>query len=334
MLGMPVPVTQTSLAQELGVHVSTVSRALSRNPLGVSPDRVEAIRELARERGYRGNLAARALRTGRTMTVGMTVPRLTDIVLATVYGGVDDVAIEAGYTTLVANTLDQVELRRHRLDLMLARQVDAMVIADSHQDGALLDRLDAAQVPHVLALRRLPGRLSVSTDDLLGGRLVAEHLLGLGHTQVAVVAGETRASTGAERTQGFLETCAEAGVHVPDDLVVPCRFDVRGGAEAARKVLDRAPGVTAVFATSDTCALGVIGALRDRSRKVPDDVAVVGYNDLDLATALPVPLTSVDSRLADVGRGAMRALLQLLEGGAPHSELLEPHLQVRASTGG
>lgn len=328
----PAAVTLTSLARELGVNVSTVSRALSERPTGVSATTVETVRRVAAERGYRRNLAARALRTGRSLTVGMTVARLTDVALASVYGGVDEASIEAGYTTLVANTLDRPDLRRRRLDLMLARQVDGIILADSSLDGTALEELDRQSVPHVLALRGLPGRLSVTTDDLAGGRLVARHLLGLGHRRIGVVAGDVRASTGQQRTRGFLDVLEAAGVEVPQDRVVPGLFDVRSGVEGAAHILGTAPDVTAIFATSDAAAIGVMATLRDLGRRVPEDVAVVGYNDLDLAGALPVPLTTVDSRLFDVGTVAMGTLLQLIGGGSPESQALEPRLVVRAST--
>lgn len=324
--------TLTSLARELGVHVSTVSRALSDSPHGIAPDTVQLVRELASRRGYRHNAAARSLRTGRSLAVGMTVPRLTDQVLATVYAGVDETAIAAGYTTLVSNTHAQPELRRQRVDLMMSRQVDGVVVADSRQSADLLVEMEASGVPYVLALRRLPGHLSISTDDLRGGRLAAEHLLELGHTHIGIVAGDTRASTGRERTQGFLEACSDAGVEIPASHVQPCLFDVRSGAVAAGRLLAAAPDVTAIFAASDNVALGVIGTLRSSGRQVPDDVALVGYNDLDLASALPVPLTSVDSRLLDVGRSAMSTLLDRINGNPVESRLLTPRLVVRAST--
>lgn len=331
--GRPGQPTLSSLARELGVHVSTVSRALSGESAGVSSARAEAIRRLARERGYRSNVAARALRTGRSDVLGMLVPRLTDEALATVYEGVDAAAMEAGYATLVANTLARHEVRQDRLDLLLARQVDGVVVADSLLGSHVADQLADAGVPHVLALRCLPGRACVGVDDVAGGRLAAEHLLALGHTRMGVVAGDTRASTGADRARGFRDACAQAGVSIPGEAVVPCGFDVRSGAEAASRLLDAAPGTTAVFVASDNVALGVLGVLRDRGRSVPDDVAVVGYNDLAMAAALPVPLTSVDARLHEVGRAATAALLEILAGGSPGSVRLPPRLVVRASSG-
>ncbi|GAA1176358.1 substrate-binding domain-containing protein [Ornithinimicrobium humiphilum] len=325
--------TLTSLAAELGVHVSTVSRALSDAPAGVSTATMEAVRRLAEERGYRSNLTARALRTGRTRVLGMLVPRLADPVLALLHEGVDERAIEAGYTTVVANTLDRADLREKRLDLMLQRRVDGAVVADSLLHSHIADQLEATGVPHVLALRCVPDRLCVGTDDLAGGRLVAEHLLALGHRRFGVVAGDTRASTGHERTVGFLAACEEAGVEVRPEAVVPCLFDVRSGAAATERVLEAVPDVTAIFAGSDNVALGVLGTLRDAGRSVPDDVALVGYNDLDLAAALPVPLTTVDSRILEVGQLATRMLLELLGGGSPEPARLAPRLVVRASTG-
>ncbi|MDO5739854.1 MAG: LacI family DNA-binding transcriptional regulator [Ornithinimicrobium sp.] len=328
----PAP-TLASLARELGVHVSTVSRALSEPPSGISSSMVDQVRHLAMERGYRSNLAARALRTGRSLVIGMLVPRLTDAVLATVYAGVDEAAMDAGYATLVANTLDRPDLRQQRLQRLLARQVDGVIVADSRYDSNIIGALEAARVPHVLALRCLPDRLSIGTDDRLGGRLIGEHLLSLGHRRFGVVAGDTRASTGDERTQGFLDVCAEAGVHIPGQLVVPCAFDLRSGSAAAAQVLDADPDVTAIFATSDDVALGVLATLRDRGRSVPDDIALVGYNNLDLAAALPVPLTTVDSRLVEVGRAAMSALLAVIGGRSASSVRLTPRLIVRSSSG-
>lgn len=326
------PVTLAQMARALGVHVSTVSRALSDDPTGVSAETVLRVRELANEQGYRRNVAAQSLRTGRSKLIGVMVPRLTDVVLATIYDGIDQSAIEAGYNTVVVNTQDRPELQRSRLDLMLSRQVDGVIVGDSRSDSNLMSELQASGVPYLLVARRMPRQISVTTDDVKGGRLAAEHLLSLGHRRVAVVAGDPHASTGAERTLGFCRAYEAAGVPVPEDHIIPSGFDLRTGREAGERLLSLPELPTAIFAVSDFTALGVLGAMRDRGLQAPADIAVIGYNDLDVAEELPIPLTSVHSPLFDMGSISMRLMLRLLHGQRVRSRLLQPTLVPRAST--
>jgi LacI family transcriptional regulator len=327
-------VTLALLAEQLGVHVSTVSRALSESPVGVSAETVTRVRQLAGERGYRRNAAALSLRTGRTKMIGVMVPRLTDVVLATIYDGIDQTAIDAGYNTVVVNTRDRPDLQRSRLDLMLSRQVEGIIVGDSRTDSNLVSELQGCGVPYVLVARRMPREISVSTDDLKGGRLAAEHLLSLGHRRIGIVAGDPHASTGSERTLGFRRAYAAAGYPLPDDYVIPSGFDVRSGREAGEHLLSLPRPPTAIFAASDFAAVGVMGAMRDRGLEAPRDVAVVGFNDLDVASELPTPLTSVHSPLFDMGALSMRVLLSLLRGRQVRSRLLQPTLYPRASTVG
>jgi LacI family transcriptional regulator len=327
-------VTLALLAEQLGVHLSTVSRALSENPVGVSAETVTRVRELAGERGYRRNAAAQSLRTGRSKMIGVMVPRLTDVVLATIYDGIDQTAIGAGYNTVVVNTRDRPDLQRSRLDLMLSRQVDGIIVGDSRTDSNLISELRGCGVPYVLVARRMPRQISVSTDDLKGGRLAAEHLLSLGHRRIGIVAGDPHASTGAERTLGFRRAYAAAGYPLPDDYVIPSGFDVHSGREAGDHLLSLRRPPTAIFAASDFAAIGVMGAMRDRGLEAPRDVAVVGFNDLDVASELPIPLSSVHSPLFDMGALSMQVLLSLLRGRRVRSRLLQPTLYPRASTVG
>jgi LacI family transcriptional regulator len=327
--------TLATLAERAGVHVSTVSRALSPDEAvrrGVAAATAAHIQALAAELGYRPNPAGAALRTGRSQVVGVLVPRLTDIVLATIYEGIDAAASAAGYHTVVANTGDDPDLQRRRADALLARRVDGLILGDARTDSTLVADLAARGIPLVLVSRRLPRRVSVTTDDVLGGKLAGEHLVSLGHRHVAVVAGEPYASTGVERTRGFLGACAAAGLVVPDRYVVSSRFDVAGGRAAAEHLLTLRPRPTAIFATNDFAAIGVMGAVRDAGLRVGDDVAVVGYNDVPLAAELPVPLTSVHASMFDMGRQAATTLLGILDGKPGRSRRLRPHLAVRAST--
>ncbi len=327
-------VTLAVLAEQLGVHVSTVSRALSDRPMGVGSETMDRVRALAEQLGYRSNVAARSLRTGRTRMIGVMVPRLTDVVHAIIYDGIDQTATAAGYNTVVVNTQDRPDLQRSHLNLMLAHQVEGIIVGDSRSDSNLVAELRRAGVPYVLVARRLPRQISITTNDLEGGRLAGEHLLSLGHRQVGVIAGDPQASTGAERTAGFRRAFEEAGLPVPDTYVIPSGFDVKSGRDSAEILLSSPDRPTAIFAVNDFAAVGVLGAMRDRGLKAPDDVAVVGFNDLDFAAELPTPLTSVNSPLFEMGVRSAQTLLALTRGSKVRSKVLQPTLVPRTSTMG
>ncbi|WP_253904301.1 LacI family DNA-binding transcriptional regulator [Arthrobacter sp. Br18] len=322
------------MARHAQVHISTASRALGDDAAGVSAETVQRVRELAAMLGYRRDVGAAGLRTGSSRLIGVLVPRLTDIVLATIYESIDVAAGAAGYSTVVANTLDDATHRRSRLDAMLSRRIDGVIIGDSHLGDTAAFELQKLGVPYVLVMRKLEGHLSITTDDHRGGRLAAEHLLGLGHRRVGVIAGDLLASTGIERTEGFRRAFEAAGYPIDDRYVISSGFDTRGGLAAGTQLMKLAEPPTAIFAVNDFIALGAMGAIRDAGRKLREDVALVGYNDIDLAATLPVPLTSVRSELGEMGRLSVQALLQRMEGSSAESVLLPPVLVPRATTVG
>jgi LacI family transcriptional regulator len=337
LTGSTAPVvTLQMLADELGLHVSTVSRVLNGRygPAGASGTTVERIRRLAEERGYQPNPHATSLRTRRSNLVGVLVPRLADIVLATIYEGVEEAASTLGYSTFVTNSLDDPAAQRAKTEMMLARRVDGMIFGDARFDARLVDELAGRGVPFVLTNRWAGDHPAATCDDYDGGRQVARHLLELGHERVAVLAGEPYASTGRDRTRGCLDGLREGGVEVPPEWVVHSPFDAPGGRAAAEEVLRGLERPTAVFAVNDFAAIGAMGALRDHKLHAGEDVAVVGYNDTPLARHLPTPLTSVRSPMREMGRAAVHLLHRRLAGQRVASVRLPPRLVVRASSTG
>ncbi|WP_339155946.1 LacI family DNA-binding transcriptional regulator [Actinomadura luteofluorescens] len=330
------PATLRTIAEAAGVDVSTVSRVLNGSPddaqRAASRETADEIRRWAARLDYRPNPHATSLRTQRSNLVGVLVPRLSDLVLATIYEGIEDAAARHGLTTFVMNSHDRPEQQRARTELALSRHVDGLVFGDAHADAAFLDEIAARRVPFVLVSRHAGGHPSVTCDDRLGGRLVADHLLALGHRRVGVIAGEPFASTGADRTAGFVDRYREAGFPVPGSHVVHSGFDAAGGRAAAERLLRHGPQPTAIFAVNDFAAIGALGVLRDQGLRPGEDVAVAGYNDTPLAAELPIPLTSVRSPMHEMGARALDLLVDLLAGGTPTSERLPPSLVVRAST--
>lgn len=331
--GRPTLRTVAALA---GVHVSTASRVLAPSlPAGVRAASVgtsETIRRIAKELGFTPNPHASGLRTSRSHAVGVLVPHLTDIVLATIYEGLDEAARERGYQTFVANSRDDPAQRADAIAMLSTRRVDGLVLGDARLDDDVLASLTQAGTPFVLVSRRSGEHPSVTCDDEHGGRLAAEHLLALGHVDVAIVAGQPYASTAVDRCAGFLQAFAEAGHPLPAAQVVTSGFDVAGGREAADDLLNRPDRPSAIFAVNDFAAIGVLGAVRAAGLRAGRDVAVVGYNDTPLAGQLPTPLTSVSSPMRQLGRLALEMVLRRINGEVVGSRRLAPELHVRESS--
>jgi len=327
-------VTIKTIAKAAGVHPSTVSRALARTTDGhIGDETVKRIRALADSLGYEPNPWARSLRTQRSLTIGMVMPRLTDF-LAQMFEGAEDSAREHGYSAVAASTRDNDLEERKVITAMLERRVDGLIIATSAAESPFLNELGQRRVPFQL-LNRISGtHPSVSVNDELGGYLATMHLLRRGHQRVGFVAGPLRYSSPAMRLKGFERAHSEAGLHVDPALVRESGFDPVSGAAAASMLLALPDRPTALFAVNDPVAIGVLAASRDLGLRVPEDLAVVGFNDNELSQMLAVPLSSVAIPLETMGRLAVDLLIEQIQGSPARSEVLEPRLVVRASSGG
>jgi LacI family transcriptional regulator len=332
----PRPATLQQIAADLGLHVSTVSRILNASAAdgakAASSKTVERVRAYAKEVDYRPNPLGAGLRTKRTHQIAALVPRLSDLVLSTIYEGIDEAATEIGLSAFVTNTFDDPGTQQQKVQLALSRRVDGIILGDSRLDGAVADELRRRKVPYVLVNRRAPGHISITCDDYLGGRLAAGHLLSRGHRTVGIVAAQPYASTGSDRRRGFADHFAEQGHPVPEELVAHCGFDAESGAEAADRLLRARPALTALFAVNDFAAIGAMAAGRRHGRTVGGDLAVVGFNDIAIARQLTVPLSSVHSDMHGMGREAVATLARIIAGETPDSRALPPELVVRASS--
>ena len=214
------PATLRGIADQLNVHVSTVSRVLNGTldhaGRAASKETIERIRALAASLDYQPNTQARTLKTRHSREIAILVPRLSDIVLATVYEGIDEAASARRYTSFVANTLDRPERQRELAERALARNVEGLIISDVHctPEAGFLEELEQRQVPFVLVSRRRGHHCSITSDDEMGGRQAAEHLFARGHTRVAVIAGEAHSSNARERTASFIEYYRERGIDI------------------------------------------------------------------------------------------------------------------------
>lgn len=322
------PVTIRTIAERAGVHPSTVSRALRRPP--DDDDASARIWSIARELGYQPDAAAASLRTGSSRAIGVLVHNLTDVVQALIFEAIEKSALEFGFQAVVANTYDEFAEQQRRVELMLSRRIDGLILADAHLDGTYVDWVEGHRVPFVLVSRRCGERPAVTLDERLGGRLAGMHLADLGHRKVAVLSGMAFSSASSGRATGCVDALRERGVDIPPEQIEPCLLDAASGRAAMLNVLERVPDVTAVFAVNDFTALGAASALNARGLRPGQDVALVGYNDISIAAAME--LTTIRSPHDSMGSLATHQLMDAMAGRSVQDVRLAPTLVIRDST--
>jgi len=331
------PVTIRDVARAAGVHPGTVSRALDDEKRAlVNAETAARVLEAAQSLGYRPNRIARGLKTNRSYTIGVLIPDITNPLFPPILRGIEDRLGAAGYTALVVNTDNDPSRERIHLEAMRARQVDGFISATARLDRELLDEIGAGTVPLVLVNRSLEDRSvsSVTVNDRQGIGLAVDHVVGLGHTRIAHVAGPQNLSTGHRRYLGFVAAMQAAGLEVIEGLVRYCRyFTEEEGARACAELLDGGEGPTAIVAANDLVALGCYDALEVRGLSCPRDISIIGFNDMPFVDRLQPPLSSVRVPQREIGTVAADLLLQSLEdGGEAREILLDPALVVRGST--
>ena len=308
-------VTIEDVARRAGVSVATVSRALRGLP-NVAPSTRDKVNRVAGELDYRAHPHASRLATGRTQTIGMAVPILNTWYFSTVIAGAEAVLSDHGYDVLLVN-IDSEDKRRRVLasSSSFANRVDGLILVDVRLPDDEAERLAAAGSRVVTVGHRAADFPSVVIDNQLGAAIATRHLVSLGHREIGLIWAPTETSlhfsVPFERRQGYLRVLAEHDLVPSPDLQVAGDFSVDGGAEAMVALLGRSRPPTAVFAISDEMAFGAVRAARDRGRRVPDDVSVIGFDDHELAEVMR--LTTIRQPVVDHGVAAARALLRLLE---------------------
>lgn len=326
-------VTLKTIAELAGVHVATVSRALNpREAKKVHPETLRKVRALAEELGYEPDPWGRSLRTQRSLSIGLLLPRLVDGVLAIMFEAAEDRARSHGYQAVTTSTRDQPSEQRRLVSAMLERRVDGLILATPQIDDPLLPALEHRGVPFVIMNRSSDTYLSSCGNDELGGHLAASHLLEQGHRRIAMISGPRNVSTSAGRYAGYVIAHRDHNAKVDDSLVVAAGFTPEDGQSAMQALLGRDDPPTAVFAINDAAALGAMAAVRNAGLNVPDDIAIVGYNDSPMARMLPVPLTSVRVPVEDIATQAVELLIAVLNGDDAKSAIFEPSLIIRASS--
>jgi LacI family transcriptional regulator len=329
--------TLKDVAKKVGIHPATVSRALNPNTAHlVNAATVAKVRKAATALNYVPNPMAAGLRTSRSHTIGVVIPDLNNPVFPGMVRGIQDTLARTGYTPLLVNTDNDPESEAHVIAALSARRVDGFILATARRDHPLLVEL-SEKFPIVLINRvsesvQLP---SVSADDIHGIRLAVEHLYGLGHRNIAHIAGPSWSSSGHARSQAFAKAMRDHELTPSRKPIAVQAWSIDSAREAALRLLTSDTTITAIVAANDQIALGAIAAARSLKLRCPRDLSVVGYNDMPLMDIVDPPLTTVRVPQHDIGSEAARLILSLLveEGSTPVKQVrLTPELIIRSST--
>jgi LacI family transcriptional regulator len=325
-------VTLEQVAQHAGVSPSTVSRILN-GSAAVSDDKKQAVADAIRVLGFVPNPVARGLAGGRTLSVGVVTQAIDSPFYGGALRGIEDELGAAGYSPLFVSGHWNATEEARCIDVLRSRRVDGVIVLTGRLSDAAL-RAVARQLPVVVTGRHLkaPGLVSLKFDDASAARLATEHLLSNGHRRIAFVGGDPLHPDSQERERGFRDACAAAGVQVDEDLIETGGYLEEGGRLAMERLMAAGKPFSAVFTANDQMAFGVGLALHRRGLRVPQDVSLVGFDDLSTSAFSIPPLTTVHQPVQDLGRTAAAAMLQMLRGEKPQAGLPAPRLVVREST--
>jgi LacI family transcriptional regulator/LacI family repressor for deo operon, udp, cdd, tsx, nupC, and nupG len=330
-----VRVTIKDIARVAGVSHTTVSRALKGNR-AISSETTERIQQLARQMGYEPSAVAQSLLARRTQTIGMVVTTIADPFIVQVVEGVERVAQKAGYSIFLSTSHNNPEQEVAVVETFQRRRVDAIIVTSSRVGSLYSSQLDQIQVPIVLINNQEEGEYlrSVAVDDLQGARLAVEHLLALGHRRIGYIGAGDRPKSNSRRCAGYRAALGQAGLPFEPKLVFNSASD--GDLERGQSGLVSllANGATAIFCYNDMTALGLLLACHEQRRAIPQELSLVGFDDIEPALYTTPALTTVRQPRLKLGQLAMKMALALLDDQPVQDQLLPCELVVRQSTAG
>jgi LacI family transcriptional regulator len=314
------------------VAPSTVSRILN-GTATVSPDKRAAVDRAIAELGFVPNPVARGLAGGRTLSVGVVTQSIDSPFYGVALRGIEETLDAAGYSPLFVSGHWDVAVEKRCIDTLRSRRVDALIILNGRMGDAELKAL-AKHLPVVVTGRSLKsaGLYALDFKNTEGARLATQHLIDLGHRDIAHLSGDVEHPDARERLAGYRSALEASGLRYRPELVETGLYFEEGGRAATERLLQRGVRFSALFAGNDQMAFGAAVALHKHGLRVPQDVSLVGFDDLALAAHMTPPLTTLHQASLELGLTAARSLLTLLAGDKPKLALPEPRLIVRDST--
>jgi LacI family transcriptional regulator len=329
-------ITIKDIARRAGVSYATVSRALNNHP-EINIETRKKIARIAAEIGYQPNAIARGLVKKETNTIGLLIPDITNPFYPEVARGIEDAANETGYTIFLCNTNWKQEREENYLNVLHQKQVDGIIIAPASEKPEHLQRVVGPWAKKMVFISRVNfGNVtSVLIDNVRGGRMAVEYLIGKGYHKIAFVGGPTDTSSNEERFHGYTEALEAAGIEARPAYIVGGDFKRESGYQATKGLLQLESRPDAIFAANDLLALGAIQAIREQGLRLPEDIAVMGFDDIEFAALPEIQLTTVTQPKYEMGKLALQTLVTQMKGAervVARKIMLEPDLICRKTT--
>lgn len=329
--------TIKDVAEKAGVSISTVSRALSGN-VPVSPETKAKIFQAVEELNYRPNAVAQGLKNGKSRTIGLVIPNFRSLVFPIAIQGIAEVADRHGYTLILCNTEEDTAVERQYINNLRRRLIDGLIFTTATAESEHILQLKEEGFPVVLLLRQMEAAPvdAVIADNFQGAYEGAGFLLDRGYRRIGFVNGTLKLDLYRQRFAGFKQALRDRGVSAEEALISHDAAGWEDGYRAMQRLLALPSPPEAVFATSDPKAFGVIKAIRERGLAIPEEIAVLGFDNLETAQLVSPPLTTIAQPFYEMGKRAGERLVRLMQGedtALPIVEKLPVELVVRDSVG-
>ena len=327
-------ITLKMVAEKAGVSVNTASRAINNKP-DISKETKKRILQIAKELGYIRNAAAVALRTKKTGTIGAVIADNRNPFYAEVLNGIEEAAREKNYHIILANTQRDYQKEEEVINLLLAKRVDGLLITPVQDRDDDIKNLIDANIPFVVVGRDFENIEvdAVYNDEVKGGFLATEYLIKKGHKKIASINGFLHKSPAKGRLEGYKKALKKYGIPFDDALVTVGDIDVKDGYERTKQLLEKGLNFTAIFAYNDMMAFGAMQAIKEKGLRIPEDIGLVGYDDIPFASLISPPLTTIRLKKQDLGVESVKLLLSRINGNRKKTKkvMLGVELQIRES---
>lgn len=329
--------TQIDVALKAGVSQATVSVVVNNNARIAIPDETrQRVFQAIDELGYRPNTLASSLRLGKTQTIGLILPDSANPFFAEVSRSIEAAAFKKNYNLILCNTEENIEKELLYVDVLCSRQVDGIIfVAVGDKTDSLMQVL-CKHIPVVMVDRDLSGIEvdAVLMDNHLGGYLATEHLIQLGHRRIGCIFGPSSVNPSARRGEGYLDALKDHDISSDEKLMIRGDFHPHSGMDAARRMLNLPESPTAFFACNDLMAIGALRAIAEAGLHVPEDISLVGFDDIELASYTNPPLTTIAQPIQEAGQKAVDLLLsRIQEPDLPFRQVMLPtSLTIRRSS--